>query len=50
MEKVRRRVRVLNREKDDLKRKICEAAKIQEADPNLNISKGLKFFGIRWLV
>jgi hypothetical protein len=44
------RVRVLIREKDELRRKICEAAKIQEADPKLNISKGLKFFGMRWLV
>ena len=33
------RVRVLNREKDDLKRKICEAAKIQEADPNQTSAK-----------
>ena len=44
------RVKVLVREKEDLRRKICEAARIQEGNPILNSSKGLKFFEKRWLV
>jgi hypothetical protein len=43
------RIKVLERERDEFRRRVVEAVKIEKIKPELNKSKGVKVIGMKWM-